>query len=167
MRNLNRVVSRDGRAVEQLQFLEAQGVLEAGDWTQTPAMPNYKDVDVALEDRARAYMDINCAHCHNPGGWEEPAEQGLDLRYGTSFAASGICDEPEELVEQVEGGEMPYLGTTLKHDAGVALFVEYVEGLRVLLREAPSSAQRLVEARGSRRAARRGPCGGPNRPRRR
>lgn len=33
----------------------------------------------SLHDRAKAWLDINCAHCHNPTG---PARQsGLDLRY--------------------------------------------------------------------------------------
>ena len=39
----------------------------------------YDPASGALEERARAYLEVNCAHCHNPQG---PAHtSGLDLRY--------------------------------------------------------------------------------------
>lgn len=46
-----------------------------------------------LEQRARAYMDINCAHCHSPKG---PANNaGLDLRYHiTNPTLLGVCKVP-------------------------------------------------------------------------
>ncbi len=46
----------------------------------TPRVPNaYDSASGTLEARARAYLDVNCAHCHNPQG---PAHtSGLDLRW--------------------------------------------------------------------------------------
>lgn len=50
-----------------------------------PAAPALNDATSPLADRARAYLDINCAHCHNPQG---PANNsGLDLRSGQTEAA--------------------------------------------------------------------------------
>ena len=31
-------------------------------------MINYSSLNEDIEDRARAYLEINCAHCHIPGG---------------------------------------------------------------------------------------------------
>ncbi len=33
----------------------------------------------SLDDRARAWLEINCAHCHNPHG--PASNSGLDLRF--------------------------------------------------------------------------------------
>lgn len=47
--------------------------------TEAPRVPNAFDASAPLELRARAYLDVNCAHCHNPQG---PAHtSGLDLRW--------------------------------------------------------------------------------------
>lgn len=44
-----------------------------------PSVPNAFDTSAPLDLRARAYLDVNCAHCHNPDG---PAHtSGLDLRW--------------------------------------------------------------------------------------
>lgn len=42
---------------------------------------------------ARAYLDVNCAHCHNGDG--SAANAGLDLRYGASRPFElGVCKPP-------------------------------------------------------------------------
>ena len=38
-----------------------------------------------LTARVRAYLDINCAGCHQPGG---PTQSSLDLRYQTALSAT-------------------------------------------------------------------------------
>ena len=49
--------------------------------------------DAPLEERARAWLDINCSHCHNPAG---PANTtALDLRSANADARLwGICKPP-------------------------------------------------------------------------
>ncbi|MEZ5960326.1 MAG: hypothetical protein R3C30_07840 [Hyphomonadaceae bacterium] len=48
--------------------------------TEAPSVPRaYEASTGPLDLRARAYLDVNCAHCHNPQG---PAHtSGLDLRW--------------------------------------------------------------------------------------
>ena len=49
-------------------------------------------VTAPLDDRARAYLDINCSHCHNPNG---PADtSGLNLEPDALAAALGVCKPP-------------------------------------------------------------------------
>lgn len=129
LQNLNRNILVNGESINQLDYWVALGMLESGDWSSDSAMPDYEDTALPLSERARAYLAINCAHCHNPDGWEEPAGEGLDLRFDTPLDQSGLTDEPEEVEEQLSQGEMPFLGTTLQHEEGVALVLDYLATL--------------------------------------
>jgi len=46
----------------------------------------------SLEDRARAYLHVNCAQCHHPDGAAGRAR--IDLRIETPLAETGLCDRP-------------------------------------------------------------------------
>ena len=78
-RNLNGDFDYADGAENQLAHWSRAGLLEgAPDPAQAPRAPNaFLETSGALEARARAYLDVNCAHCHNPHG---PARtSGLDL----------------------------------------------------------------------------------------
>ncbi len=54
--------------------------------------------DAPLETRARAYLHVNCAICHRPGGNGRGA---LDLRFSRSFKDTKLCDQvPERRIGQ-------------------------------------------------------------------
>ena len=61
-----RHINREG----QLEQLVASGALAgAPDASAWPRAPNAFDASTGtLDQRARAWLDINCAHCHNPAG---------------------------------------------------------------------------------------------------
>lgn len=127
-RNLNRAVTRGGESVNQLAHLQDAGVLVGDDW-EAPTIPDYRDVEQSLESRARAYLDVNCAHCHNPGGWDEASEERLDLRYSRSLGQTNLPRKSRDVRRQLNSGDMPFLGTTLKHEQGVKLVLDYLDTL--------------------------------------
>lgn len=48
--------------------------------------PPLDDVTASLQDRARSWLDSNCAYCHQPGG----ANAGFDARFTTPFGDQGF-----------------------------------------------------------------------------
>jgi len=105
-----------------------------------------------LEQRARAYLDNNCAHCHQPGA--TAGYTGFDLRLATSgLAALGMCKSPNSagrvgtlIYDLVPGNPdesilvarmistrpkemMPQIGRSVVHQEGVALVSEWVRSL--------------------------------------
>jgi len=62
---------------EQIDLFSADIVIDP---TALPRMANPQKLQGSFEDQARAYLDANCAHCHQPGGWASEST-GLDLRY--------------------------------------------------------------------------------------
>jgi len=120
-----------------------------------PKLAVWNDADkYSLDDRARAWLDVNCAHCHNPKG---PANtSGLDLRnsqhdltklgiFKTPVAAGrGAGDhlydivpgKPDEsiLIFRLESREpgimMPELSLRLVDDVGLGLMREWIDQLK-------------------------------------
>jgi len=95
-RHLNRDFDYDGQAVNILTKLAEVGYLTGApaDPAAAPRAPVFDDpLTGTAEERARAWLDINCAHCHNPAG---PARtSGLDLRAAQTDPYSyGICKTP-------------------------------------------------------------------------
>ncbi len=57
---------------------------------QLPQMPALDEVDAPALERIRAYLDTNCASCHQPGG----ASRGFfDARYLTPFEEQGLISD--------------------------------------------------------------------------
>jgi uncharacterized repeat protein (TIGR03806 family) len=78
----------------QLQTLESIGALRnftAGDIATAPALANPADQSADLNDRARAWLHVNCAGCHQPGGG---GYGGADYRWFTPLSDIGVCDQP-------------------------------------------------------------------------
>jgi mono/diheme cytochrome c family protein len=54
-----------------------------------PVFPDLDDESQPVADRARAWLDVNCAHCHRPEG---PGNATIDLRYRTPLDAMRVVD---------------------------------------------------------------------------
>lgn len=81
----------DTRA-DQLVAMDAIGLFSPSIATlgALPAIVSPHSTDASNEDRARAWLHGNCAHCHQPEGFAPP-ELAMDLRYSTPFAQTATC----------------------------------------------------------------------------
>ncbi len=130
----------------------------AGRLTGLPEAParlaRWDNAAEPLAARARAYMDVNCGHCHSRAGFasnsglylqhDEPglAAQGINKRPvaagrgsgGHSVAIAPGAPERSILVHRMESNEpgvmMPQFGRSVAHEEGVALVRAYVAQLK-------------------------------------
>ncbi|MGA7907076.1 MAG: hypothetical protein WCA16_06675 [Candidatus Sulfotelmatobacter sp.] len=79
-RNLNKSFAYATGPANQLAYWTKIGYLQGGPpVTQAPKVAVWNDPNSGpLDARARAYLDNNCAHCHQPGG--TAGYTGIDLR---------------------------------------------------------------------------------------
>lgn len=92
-RNLNFV--RLGDSINQLaKWLSLGRVVNMPDLKNVPQLPVWTDENkFSLEQRARAYLDVNCAHCHSKGG--DAYNTGLFLDYDVKISSHlGIDKAP-------------------------------------------------------------------------
>lgn len=150
-RHLNKSFAYKTGAKNQILAWQDIGVLSPISLTDNiPKNVNWEDISSPLNARARAYLDINCAHCHNPVG---PADtSGLNLEAhspdGPSLgtcklpiaAGTGTGDrafdiipgKPEESIFtfRMESTNpavmMPELGRSLSHTEGVELIAQWI-----------------------------------------
>ena len=137
----------------QLQRWAASGRL-TGLPATPPRLARWDDPAAPLPDRARAYLEVNCGHCHSPAGFAsnsglylqhdepDPAHQGINKRPvaagrgsgGREFGIAPGAPDASILVHRMESNEpgvmMPQFGRTVVHDEGVALVRAYVAGLK-------------------------------------
>ena len=119
-----------------------------------PRLPVWDDPATGtLEERARAWLDVNCAHCHDGNGMASTT--GLDLRYlQTDPGKYGVCKSPVAagkgtggrlfdivpgqpdasiLVYRIESTQpkvmMPEDGRQLPFTEGIALVRQWIQGI--------------------------------------
>jgi uncharacterized repeat protein (TIGR03806 family) len=94
-RQMNRVFSYpSGAADNELRTWNHLGLfapeLNEADLTHIPTLAAADDTTRSLEDRARSYLDANCAQCHRPGG----TVAYFDARYDTPLEKQELIDGP-------------------------------------------------------------------------
>ncbi|MGI9552784.1 MAG: hypothetical protein ACR2MT_16390 [Aurantibacter sp.] len=120
---------------DQIQFFVDKGLLSgAPASSQIAVLPQWDDETISLEDRARAYMDVNCAHCHQPGGFNgNPVAETIDLRFETPFANTNITAKKADVIQRINSTfpnfSMPFNGTTIPHVEGIELMEDYINSL--------------------------------------
>lgn len=128
VRNLNQEVVRNKTPINQLHWLQQTGLFNECDPAAFAFLPNYKNTALPITNRARAYLDINCAHCHNEKG--SCAISNLRLGYDIPSADTRITNKKERILKMVAKGRMPRLGTTVVDEAGLALLKQYLNTLQ-------------------------------------
>ena len=106
-----------------------EGLLDA---TLVSSLPVWNDTSFSREERARAYFDVNCAHCHSVGGYCEE-QSTLRLLYETPFNDSNIYNQRFNILvrmqENIPEFSMPWIGTTIVHNEGFDLIQSYLNSL--------------------------------------
>jgi len=151
-RNLNLVYNYQSGSKNQLENLVDIGYLENSLPSTITTLPNYNDASISLELRARAYLDVNCAHCHS----EETHCAYRPMRFSFSdtedFTNIGVCVDPDTDLglnhgHIVEPGDarnsvlyyrlsstepsdrMPLLGRSTIHTEGADLIEDWINSL--------------------------------------
>ncbi len=141
----------DGKANQIAKWVQNNMLSGAPDPSKAPSVPDFMDKSASLDRRARAYLDINCAHCHRVEG---PAStSGLFLTYGetnpttwgykkrpvAAGRGSGGFDydikpgDPDESIiifrlNSVDPGiMMPEVGRSIIHDEGLQVLSEWIK----------------------------------------
>lgn len=150
--NLNRSYTYNAVSENQLDRWVTTGILAAPPGN-IPHWPDYRDGSEDLTLRARAYLEVNCAHCHRREG--AASNTGLFLQYynhdslsygfrkKTVAAGAGSGDLTYNIVpghaEQsilyyrmnstAVQVRMPELGRNLIDEEGVALIKEWIDAM--------------------------------------
>jgi len=102
-RQMNRDIAYPGgisdnqlRAWNHVGLFDA--VLSDSDLGSLPTLAAPTDTTRSLEDRARSYLDANCAQCHRPGG----TVANFDARYTTPLAKQGLIEGPVVIDENID-----------------------------------------------------------------
>jgi mono/diheme cytochrome c family protein len=127
IRNLNMDIIRNGSTINQLQHLQNIGIMAQMNPASFGKLPNWKSGSYALEERARAYLDVNCGHCHNNRGFA--SNSSLRLTYETSLGNSHIRREKNVIDILMSRGTMPLIGTTIIDKEGLQLIQKYLQTL--------------------------------------
>lgn len=163
-RHLNRSYPYAGGAANQIEKLTAEGMLSgAPPVADIPAAYDFRPIEAngsaalagaELDRAARSYLDINCAHCHNPKGVQGATSQlflnhdntdefrlGKCKKPGSAGSGNGgfvydiVPGDPEHSIlyfrahTTLVGAMMPLLGRSLVHARGTALLHQWIAAM--------------------------------------
>jgi parallel beta-helix repeat protein len=154
-RLLNKDYNFDDETTNQITHWATNGILTGAptDTNTIATIPLWGDTEADLDDRARGYLDINCAHCHGVAGAGDTS--GLFLDYTREFGLDvGECKPPVaagdgagDLKYAIVPGNadasiiafrmnsnetdvrMPELGRSVIHTEGLALIKEWINAM--------------------------------------
>jgi uncharacterized repeat protein (TIGR03806 family) len=152
-RQLNRDNDFAGERINQLEYLHSRQLLDTFP-INAPKLAQWSNpASGTLDDRARAYLDVNCGSCHRPEGSANTsglflyAHQSADYALGINkppvAAGKGsgglrydiVAGAPEKsiLLYRMQstdpGVMMPEMGRKHVHEEGVALIAAWIKSL--------------------------------------
>ena len=149
--NRNHIYASTNRTANELDTLSGIGVTSTTINSSTaPMLTDPTDTTATLDNRARAYLQSNCAQCHQPGG---PAPVNIDFKYTTALSSTNTCNvlpsagtlglanphiitpssaSTSVLVSRVnrrDANAMPPLGSNIVDANGVMLLTNWINSL--------------------------------------
>jgi uncharacterized repeat protein (TIGR03806 family) len=153
-RNLNSLHTVSDQLMESyLKTWQRVGILK-GDITASPALPQDWNQKYSLDDRARAYLDVNCGNCHSRQGpastsglfldWKETDPAHIGVWKSPVAAGRGSGDfsydiEPGKPGRSIllyrmkvldPGIAMPEIGREQVDEAGVRLIEDWIKAMK-------------------------------------
>ena len=152
-RNLNRTLAYADGTENQIARWGKAGFLTGVPAGELPRAADWRDAQQPIAERARTYLDVNCAHCHQTSGTASntslrldslgPADWSLGLCKPSVAAGKGTGDRIHDIVPgkpdesilpfrlaSTEGGVMmPELGRSTVHQEGVQLIRDWISSL--------------------------------------
>ncbi len=146
---LDKPATSNGKSANQLELLKKLGIFEHP-IPQYQRMASLADEQASVNDRARAYLHVNCSHCHRFGGsgastidfrWEMANDKMLAIDVAPTQGTFGLDNphvitpgRPQESVllyrfAKLGRGHMPYLGAQEVDGNALKLLERWVHGL--------------------------------------
>ncbi|MCS7018672.1 MAG: SO2930 family diheme c-type cytochrome [Cytophagales bacterium] len=151
-RQLNGVYPyQKGTENQLIQLARLQKLSGLPDLAKVPRLANWQDASASIDARARAWLDINCGHCHNPKGpastsglmldihTQHPSALGIMKTPVAAGKGSGgllydiVPQHPDKsiLVYRLQSTDpgimMPEIGRTVVDKEGLALIREWIK----------------------------------------
>lgn len=154
-RFLNKEYPYEVGIANQIAHWTAQGILRGvpNNLSNIVTVPEWGDGEASLDQRARGYIDVNCAHCHGPKGAADTSGLFLDYFEEVDFEY-GVCKPPVAagdgagnldyaivpgdadasiMVFRMDSNEpdirMPEIGRSVVHTDGVALVADWINAM--------------------------------------
>jgi uncharacterized repeat protein (TIGR03806 family) len=152
-RNLNRSLAYADGSENQIARWVRAGFLTGVPAGELPRAADWRDARQPVAARARSYLDVNCAHCHQSTGTASntglrldslgPADWSLGVCKPSVAAGKGTGDRIDDIVPgkpdesilpfrlaSTEGGVMmPELGRNTAHQEGVQLIRDWIAAM--------------------------------------
>ena len=149
--NMQMMIDRPDGLTDQLSLWVSSGYLAPG-YPPIAPIADWKDASRSLQDRVRAYLDVNCSHCHSDQKYCDYRPIRLAWTETIDPAALGICIPPDEQIDPgithiVAAGDpsasmihfrlsateenvrMPLLGRSAVHQEAVDLIADWIDSL--------------------------------------
>ncbi|MCA9156676.1 MAG: PQQ-dependent sugar dehydrogenase [Planctomycetales bacterium] len=152
----------------QLSALSDVGLFAQPVAHESHLMVSAADSTASLENRVRAYFDVNCSHCHGNGNG---GTAQLRLQYNLNLEQTGLlggeltqggfgiqqprivaAGDPYRSVlyyrmSKLGKGQMPHIGAHVLDEAGLLLIHDWILSLPAAANEQASEARELASAR--------------------